>query len=108
MTMRDLARFWSRVNIENDLDCWEWRGGKHERGYGVFKVGGLPYRASRLAWELFNGQSMGAMYACHKCDNPACCNPDHIFPGTQKQNMQDMLGKGRQRKPIALGATFEL
>ena len=98
----DIARFWSRVDVRSPLDCWEWRGGKHEKGYGVFRIGQKPYRAPRLAWEFFNRSALGSLYACHRCDNPLCCNPEHIFAGSQRDNMADMVAKGRGRSSGAI------
>ena len=82
--------------------CWVWPGakaGSHQGGrYGVAFVAaeGRWLRVPRLAWEHFAGAAMPAgHFACHHCDNPSCCNPGHIFSGTQKQNMEDAAAKGR-------------
>jgi hypothetical protein len=71
-------------------------------GYGMFNVGGRQLRAHRVAWELVNGPIPPGMDLCHRCDNPPCCNVDHLFVGTRSDNMRDASSKGRlfqQRHP---------
>lgn len=78
-------------------DCWEWMGALTYQGYGVY---GKPKRlAHRLSWEHYNGPIPDGMFVCHKCDNPPCVNPEHLFLGTQADNMRDMDSKGRRAKP---------
>lgn len=79
--------------------CWEWLGGKNRAGYGRFSINNRGYTASRVSYELFIGELSKGLLICHKCDNPKCVNPFHIFKGTSKDNVQDCLSKGRQRKP---------
>jgi len=84
-----LERFWERV--EKSEGCWEWKGGKSTRGYGVFgKV-----QAHRFSWELHNGPIPEGLCVCHRCDNHSCIRPDHLFLGTQLDNMRDRKAKGR-------------
>jgi hypothetical protein len=78
--------------------CVEWTGRTNGRGYGK---DGKTY-AHRDAWELANGPIPAGMVICHSCDNPLCVNPDHLFLGTQKENMQDAGAKGRLAKPYRL------
>lgn len=84
-------RFFSKFSKSNS--CWVWHGLKNKAGYGRF---GGKY-AHRMSWEIFNNQIIPlGMLVCHHCDNPGCVNPDHLFLGTQKDNMQDMISKNRQ------------
>lgn len=88
--------FWRKVNIAGPDECWEWTGPKRAHGYGQFSFARTNTVASRVAWELANGSPFPAdKFACHRCDNPPCCNPAHIFVGTQTENMRDMAAKGR-------------
>jgi len=75
--------------------CREWRG-HDNHGYGIMWDGALNQRVHRLAWELANGPIPAEMKICHRCDNRRCLNVDHLFLGTQAQNMLDMTIKGRR------------
>jgi hypothetical protein len=87
-----ITRFWDNVNVGSDDECWEWQGSRTEAGYGLMWYDGKLRYAHRIAIDL-----EGDLFACHKCDNPPCVNPNHLFVGTQKDNVQDMLSKGRAR-----------
>jgi len=90
-------RFWKYVN--KTADCWLWTGAKTYGGYGVINSGGRDgkiIRAHRLSWELHNGPFPAELDVCHKCDNPSCVRPDHLFLGTAKDNVADMIHKGRR------------
>jgi hypothetical protein len=88
-------RFWSYV-CKSD-GCWTWTGSVSHQGYARFVINGHEYRASRLMWELHYGSAPSdKLLACHKCDNPVCVNPDHLFLGTQLDNMRDKVSKNRQ------------
>lgn len=78
--------------------CHIWTGSKDRKGYGQLRIDKKLFYAHRIAWELVNGPIPDGMYACHICDNPACCNPSHIFIGTQSDNMRDASVKGRSAK----------
>ena len=75
-------RFWKQVKKTDDAEsCWEWTGSGNAKGYGHIN-GGLDrgnLRANRVAWELAHGPIPDGMLVCHKCDNPKCCRPDHLF-----------------------------
>ena len=92
----DVDSFWARL-VTNNTGCREWVGARSNNGYGNVAVGGTTWKAHRLAWTLFNGPIPDGLYVCHRCDNPPCCNPDHLFLGTPKQNQEDMHSKGRFR-----------
>lgn len=86
------------ANIQKqESGCWFYGGTKNSKGYGFFRLYGKLVFAHRFMWELRNGPIPDGLCACHKCDTPQCVNPDHIFIGTHKENMQDSVAKGRNR-----------
>lgn len=90
-------RFYAKVSkTPTETGCLEWTASsKGSPGYGKFRIDGRNVLAHRYAWELINGPIPDGMYACHRCDNRKCCNPDHIFIGTPTENVHDMIAKGR-------------
>lgn len=86
-------RFRDNVMPEPNSGCWFWTGAI-SMGYGVMSVDGKSTRAHRLSWNLHRGKIPEGMFVCHKCDNPACVRPDHLFLGDQKANMSDCSQKG--------------
>lgn len=101
-TPSDVIRFWSKVDICEDDRCWNWCGSiRGNSGYGQFYVGGKrnykQLSSHRVAWEFYNNQFIPEkMLVCHSCDNRLCCNPKHLFLGSQADNIQDMISKNRQ------------
>jgi hypothetical protein len=75
--------------------CWIWKLSKHPRGYGHIRHGKKILYAHRVCHELFYGLTSDGLHVCHRCDNPSCVNPNHLFLGTHKDNMQDMQRKNR-------------
>lgn len=96
MNARPLAdRFWARVRGAAD-GCWIFTGSRHAKGYGAVYVAPRKYvRATRFVWELLHGPIPRGLFVCHHCDNPPCVRPDHLFLGTNRDNMHDALAKGR-------------
>jgi hypothetical protein len=91
--------FWAKVNKTDD--CWEWTGGLFSSGYGCFQYHGKIFLVHRFS-VMLDGRDPTGLYVCHKCDNIKCVNPDHLFLGTQQDNMDDMIKKGRHvRSPNA-------
>lgn len=88
---------WERRSGPLETECWIWTGQLDQTGYGVLKYHQKAYKAHRAMWALRNGPIPEGKYACHKCDTPACINPEHIFIGTQGDNMKDAKRKGRTR-----------
>ena len=99
MTGKLWKRFWDKVDVSDDNSCWEWTASKTRYGYGRIGVDRKTYKAHRIAWYLNTGE-MPNLLVCHKCDNPPCCNPRHLFLGTHKDNQRDKVNKGRQSKGI--------
>lgn len=95
------ARFWSKVDMSGGEDaCWPWTGSRDTSGYGQIGVKladgrERPIRAQRVAFLLTHGEIDDSLDTCHSCDFPPCCNPRHLWQGTRKQNLQDMVAKGR-------------
>lgn len=98
LTPQHITRFWYYVD-RSDEGCWEWTGSRlkrrNTRTYGVVSFNGKSYSVHRIAWLLCNGEVPDGMYVCHRCDNPGCVRPDHLFIGTPKDNHDDMKQKGR-------------
>lgn len=90
-------RFWERAGILHPWDCYEWQALKSEHGYGLFSMGGENYFAHRVAWVLYNQTVIpeDKPLILHSCDHPDCTKRIHLFPGTQQDNITDMIAKGR-------------
>lgn len=92
-------RFWEKVQIQGPSECWPWQGAVFQigMGYGQFQFEGRPHSAHRIAWLLTKGPIPAGSRVLHHCDNPPCCNPVHLFIGSNADNMKDMASKGRAR-----------
>jgi ribosomal protein S14 len=102
------ARFWQKVNRSGPIpahrqeigSCWIWCGAKTRLGYGEVKILNASFFAHRVAYELTVGRIPDGLYACHHCDNPGCVRPEHLFLGTQLENMRDCFAKKRNGQAV--------
>jgi hypothetical protein len=90
--LTDRDRFW--LKVQRVGRCWEWQGSRTTRGYGVVTGGALAHRA---AWMYTHGDIPEGLNVCHRCDNPPCVRPGHLYLGTQADNLADMTSKGRRK-----------
>lgn len=93
LSAKDKTRFLSFLN--KDGECWLWTGSKRRRGYGQFHIGKKGYMAHRLSYYMATHRDPGDLQICHKCDNPSCVRPSHLFAGNQSENLKDCVAKGR-------------
>jgi hypothetical protein len=95
--------FWNNVDRSGGPDaCWPWKLSKDTGGYGQLWLNSKLQRAHRVAFKLTKG--VPKFNVLHTCDNPPCCNPDHVYDGTHKQNTRDMMRRGRDRFPKFVGS----
>jgi len=115
LSPQDLNRFWSRVDIRGPDECWNWmvlersvdcphcgHSFSPKRKYfnqGYVRIAGQRLLSSRVAWTIAHGPIPANLFVCHRCDNPVCCNPRHLFLGTNLDNVRDRDRKGRQITP---------
>jgi hypothetical protein len=95
-------RFWAKVNIVAGGECWTWTRSRSRGGYGKFNArinGKRVHTASRIAWIICHGIIPGRLHVLHRCDNPPCVRPDHLFLGTNLDNVRDSIAKGRRARP---------
>lgn len=96
------VRLWRRVEIGGEDDCWPWVGWRHRQGYGQIQSGGKKGKmiyTHRVAYMVSVGSIPDGVLVCHSCDNPPCCNPNHLFLGSPSDNVMDSVQKGRWNPP---------
>lgn len=91
-------RFWAKVERRGPEDCWPWQAFRNPLGYGMVRFDGRSMLAHRVSWMLTHGDP-GALCVLHRCDNPPCVNPEHLWLGTRADNTADMCAKQRDRHP---------
>jgi hypothetical protein len=98
------ASFWRKVDRRGPDECWPWKAGKQGFGYGQFFIPGRILNAHRIAYLMINGPIPSGLFVLHRCDNAPCCNPAHLFLGTQAVNIADKCNKRRQAAGSAHGS----
>ncbi len=93
-----INRFNDKWMPEPNSGCWLWMGNTGRQGYGEIKIRCKSFLAHRVSWELINGPIPKGLKVCHHCDTPACVNPDHLFLGTQNDNINDAISKNRIKR----------
>lgn len=97
LSQQDVDRLWSKIERRGPGECWPWLKGFYRQGYGRFSLHSRDYGAHRVMYAVAAGRDPGPLDVLHRCDNPPCCNPEHLFEGTHGDNMQDMNRKGRRQ-----------
>lgn len=92
------TRLLSKIEVDRTTGCWLWLGGKNNIGYGLIRDENKMRSAHRVSYEKHNNVEIPiGMCVCHKCDNPGCINPAHLWLGTQKENIKEMIDRGRHK-----------
>ena len=91
----EICAITSHVKVAGTRECWLWASSVNDTGYGTYRLPDRSITAHRFIYAYFKGPVPNGMCVCHTCDNPACCNPSHLFLGTRRDNMRDMVKKGR-------------
>jgi hypothetical protein len=101
MIQEYLNRFEKKYIVKHN-GCWEWQGWKNHDGYGFFRYfNKRDIQAHRFSARHLGGQDIDGKVVCHRCDNPGCVNPDHLFTGSQTDNVYDCISKKRHKTPSA-------
>lgn len=96
LTDGDIVRLWASIRLAGANECWLWQRRREWQGYGKMKLGTVEYTVTRVLWKHWFGFDPGDFEICHSCNNPPCCNPNHLFRGTRSQNAQHAYDSGRK------------
>jgi predicted XRE-type DNA-binding protein len=96
------GRFFDKVDIRSPDDCWDWQAATDEKGYGRFWLNGGMRLSHRVAYFLKHNEELSEEFVLHKCDNPSCVNPNHLYTGDQQDNIDDAVERGRIVEPPTL------
>ncbi len=102
LTERQDRNLWPKIDKRGPDDCWPWLASSLPSGYGKLNLGGSSYLAHRIVYKLAKGEP-GDLHVCHSCDNPKCCNPNHLWLGTAADNQRDSGEKGRANRHSPCG-----
>jgi hypothetical protein len=95
LTEEQLKRFWAKVDKETENECWEWTAATSSKGYGQFAIGGVSKSTHRISYIMHKGKIPDGLMICHTCNNPPCVNPNHLYAGSNKENMQQASNEKR-------------
>ena len=95
--------FWNNMDLSDLRGCWPWMAGHFTKGYGCVWLDDKAVRTHRVVWELIYGPIPEGLQVLHSCDNRPCCNPEHLFLGTNQDNVDDRTRKGRGKRPDQVG-----
>lgn len=107
-----IIRLWGGIDDKTPNECWPWKQTGNDAGYGMMHIGGkFPkgrmYIVTRVLWKHWFGYDPGQLDVCHECNNPPCCNPNHLFLGTRSENIQHAYDCGRHCQVGALNGNFK-
>lgn len=103
--MSDIRRFEEKFIPVTESGCWLWTASVDRGGYGQFHMSGKCAKSHRASYQLYVGPLDPSLHVCHKCDTPSCVNPEHLFLGTDADNLSDMSAKGRSPRGTRNGHT---
>jgi hypothetical protein len=108
-TEKTLNRFMNFVDV-NENNCWIWIGATNPEHYGAFKFNDKTVRSHKFSYAFFKGPIPDGIHVCHKCDDPSCCNPDHLFLGTASDNQQDcnLKDRGGKRSKLTVANVIQI